>query len=89
MKNFLLLVHLTKFEFKYDQWKAIFDADIASQRSFMRGTVTSKINDYSAIVSTEVFDKRTMDAFMTASAPRFADMGVKYEIYTLNHIHSD
>ena len=30
-----------------------------------------------------------MDAFMAANAPRFADMGVKHEIYILNHIHSD
>ncbi len=29
-----------------------------------------------------------MDAFMAANAPRFADMGVKHEIYTLNHIHT-
>ena len=89
MKNFLLVVHLTKSEFKYDQWKAIFDADAAEQSAFMRGTVVGKISNNSAIVSTEAFDKPTMDAFMASRASQFADMGIKHEIYTLNHIHSD
>ena len=56
--------------------------------AFIRGRVVGKISNDNAIRSTEVFDKPTMDAFMAANAPRFADMGVKHEIYILNRIHT-
>jgi hypothetical protein len=57
--------------------------------AFIRGRVIGKISNDTAILSTEVFDKPTMDAFMASRAHLFADSGFKHEIYTLNHIHTD
>ncbi len=55
----------------------------------MRGTVIGKISNDTGVLSTEVFDKPTMDACMASRAHLFADSGFKHEIYTLNHIHTD
>lgn len=69
----------------FDAWHAVFKGDAEAQATFMRNTLVGRVDDHTAIVTTEVFDMAVMGAFM--SDPRMAqleaEMGLKHEVYTM------
>ena len=40
----------------YDEWKKKFDADAEVQSQMMRNTIVGKVDDNTAMISTEVFN---------------------------------
>ena len=53
----------------YDDWKKAFDADAEMQAEFMRETIVGKVDEQTAIVSSDVFAPEKMQQLM--SAPDF------------------
>ena len=83
MKNLLIITKFTKPGFTYPLWRSAFDADAQAQSAFWRGTLVGKVDEQTAMISTEVIDREAMTNFLKANAPRFADMGVEHEVYSL------
>ena len=83
MKNLLMIAKFTKPGFTYSMWRAAFDADAQAQSVFWRGTIVGQVDDMTAMISTEVIDPVAMTAFLQANGPRFAELGVEHEVYTL------
>jgi len=83
MKNLLIIAKFTKPGFTYAMWRAAFDADAQAQSAFWRGTIVGKVDETTVMISTEVIDRETMTKFFQANGPRFADLGVEHEVYSL------
>lgn len=81
--NLTIIVRMEKATF--DAWHAVFTGDAEAQAAFMRNTMVGRVDDHTAIVSTEVTDMAVMGAFM--SDPRMAameaEMGLSHEVYTM------
>ena len=81
--NLTIIVRMAKTDF--DTWYAIFQGDADAQAAFMRNTIVGRVDDHTAIVTTEVTDMAVMGAFM--SDPRMAEleaeMGLSHEVYNM------
>jgi len=89
MKNLFLIVYLKNDDYQYDQWRADFDADSDMHKMFMRGVMIGKIDDRTAMVAAEIFDKAGRDAYMAATAERSANLGIKNQAYAMIQISAD
>ena len=69
----------------YDEWKKKFDADAEAQSQMMRNTIVGKVDDKTAMISTEVFNSEMVGQFM--SSDEFKQMeeelGLSHEVYQL------
>ena len=69
----------------YDDWKKAFDADAEMQAEFMRETIVGKVDEQTAIVSSDVFAPEKMQQLM--SDPEFKqleeEMGLEHTVYFL------
>ena len=54
MKNLFLIVRLKNDDYRYDQWRADFDAEADAHKLFMRGVTIGKIDDHTAMVAAEI-----------------------------------
>jgi hypothetical protein len=86
MKNLFIIAKFTKPDFTYSMWRAAFDSDARAQSAFWRGTIVGQVDQDKAMISTEVIDQAAMTAFFQANGPRFADLGVEHEVYTLTQV---
>lgn len=86
MKHVMLIAHLDKSSLTYDAWKKIFDADKEAQSKFWKGTLVGKVDDKTAIITTEIIDQPAMMAFMAANGPRFESLKIEHEVYGLSPI---
>ncbi len=69
----------------YDEWKKKFDADAEVQSQMMKNTIVGKVDDNTAMISTEVFNPQMIGEFM--SSDEFKQMeeelGLSHEVYQL------
>ena len=69
----------------YDEWKKKFDSDAEVQSQMMRNTIVGKVDDETAMISTEVFNPDMVGQFM--SSHEFKQMekelGLSHEVYQL------
>ena len=69
----------------YDEWKEKFDADAEVQSQMMKNTIVGKVDDNTAMISTEVFNPQMIGEFM--SSDEFKQMeeelGLSHEVYQL------
>ena len=69
----------------YDECKQKFDADAEVQSQMMRNTIVGKVDDETAMISTEVFNSEMVGQFM--SSDEFKQMeeelGLSHEVYQL------
>jgi len=49
----------------YDEWKKKFDEDSEVQSQMMRNTIVGKVDDNTAMISTEVFNPELVGQFMS------------------------
>jgi hypothetical protein len=89
MKNLFLIVQLKNDDYRYDQWRADFDAEADAHKLFMRGVTVGKIDDHTAMVAAEIFDKPGRDAYLAATAERSAALGIKNQSYVMIQISAD
>jgi hypothetical protein len=83
MRNLLIVAKLTKCDITYSMWRAVFDADAQAQSAFWRGTIVGQVDEQTAMISTEVIDPSAMTKFLQANGPRFVDLGVDHEVYSM------
>ena len=81
--NTLIIAKMTKVN--YEDWKIKFDEDAEVQAKMMRNTTVGKVDDNTAIISTEVFNPEMIGQFM--SSDEFKQMeqslGLSHEVYQL------
>ena len=69
----------------YDDWKKKFDSDAEVQSQMMKNTIVGKVDDKTAMISTEVFNPEMIEQFM--SSDEFKQMeeafGLSHEVYQL------
>ena len=69
----------------YDEWKKKFDADAEVHSQMMKNTIVGKVDDNTAMISTEVFNPQMIGEFM--SSDEFKQMeeelGLSHEVYQL------
>ena len=69
----------------YDEWKKKFDEDSEVQSQMMRNTIVGKVDDNTAMISTEVFNPELVGQFM--SSDEFKQMeqelGLSHDVYQL------
>jgi len=81
--NLTIIVRMEKTTF--DEWHAIFKSDADAQAAFMRNTLVGRVDDRTAIISTEVTNMQVMGTFMAdpRMAEMEAEMGLSHEIYNM------
>ena len=62
--NTLIIVKITNVT--YDEWKKKFDSDAEAQSKMMRNTLVGRVDENTAMISTEVFDIEMVGQFMTS-----------------------
>ena len=69
----------------YDNWKKKFDDDADVQSKMMRNTIVGKVDDTTAMISTEVFNPEMVGEFMTSDEFKNMekDLGLSHEIFQL------
>ena len=82
--NTLIIVNIKNTT--YDEWKKKFDEDSEVQSQMMRNTIVGKVDDNTAMISTEVFNPEIVEQFM--SSDEFKQMeqelGLSHDVYQLN-----
>ena len=63
MANFMAVVKLSKSTF--EEWKQGMDEDAEMTQMFMRDVMIGKVDDYTAIVSADVFDPELQQQYMS------------------------
>ena len=81
MANFVAVVKLSKSTF--EEWKQGMDEDAEMTQMFMRDVMIGKVDDYTAIVSADVFDPELQRQYMSDSAlQEMAEMyGAEHSLY--------
>ena len=69
----------------YDKWKKKFDEDSEVQSQMMRNTIVGKVDDNTAMISTEVFNPEMIEQFMQSEAFKQMEqeLGLSHEVYQL------
>ena len=69
----------------YDEWKKKFDSDAKVQSQMMRNTIVGKVDDETAMISTEVFNPDMVGQFMSSdeSKQMEKELGLSHEVYQL------
>ena len=83
MLNTMIVVKMTKTN--YTEWKKLFDGNAEMRAKFMRDALVGKVDEYTAIVTADIFDPEGMK--QTLSDPElgksFEEMGIEHTIYML------
>ena len=81
--NTLIIVNIKNTS--YDTWRKKFDEDSEVQSQMMRNTIVGKVDDNTAMISTEVFNPEMVGQFM--SSDEFKQMeqelGLSHDVYQL------
>ena len=82
--NTLILVKISNVT--YDEWKKKFDADSEAHSKMIRNTLVGKVDENTAMISTEVFDKEMVGQFMTSDEFKKMEqeLGLSHEVYQLS-----
>ena len=69
----------------YDDWKNKFDSDAEVQSQMMRNTIVGKVDDNTAMISTEVFNPDRVGQFMASNEFKQMEkeLGLSHEVYQL------
>lgn len=69
----------------YDEWKKIFDDDSEVQSKMMTNTIVGKVDNHTAMISTEVFNPEMVQEFMTSDEfiKMEKELGLSHEVYQL------
>ena len=81
--NTLILVKINNVT--YDEWKKKFDSDAVAQSKMMRNTLVGKVDDNTAMISTEIFDQEKVGQFMSSDEFKIMEqeLGLSHEVYQL------
>ena len=81
--NTLILVKISNVT--YDEWKKKFDYDADAQSKMMRNTLVGKVDDNTAMISTEIFDQEMVGQFMSSDEFKKMEqeLGLSHEVYQL------
>ena len=68
-----------------DEWKKKIDADAEVQSQMMRNSIVGKVDDETAIISTDVFNPEMVGQFMSSDEFKQMekDLGLSHEVYQL------
>lgn len=82
----LLIAHLTKPDFTYDMWRAMFDSDREMQSKFVHveHTIVGKVDDHTAMVVFDVFEPTLMAGALAENGHRFDEAGITHEVHVLS-----
>ena len=69
----------------YDEWKKKFDSDSEAHSKMMRNTLVGKVDEKTAMISTEIFDQEMVGQFMTSDEFKKMEqeLGLSHEVYQL------
>ena len=81
--NTLIIVNIKNTT--YDEWKKKFDEDSEVQSQMMRNTIVGKVDDNTAMVSTEVFNPEMVVQFMSSDEFKKMEqeLGLSHDVYQL------
>jgi hypothetical protein len=81
--NTLILVKISNVT--YDKWKKKFDSDSEAHSKMMRNTLVGKVDEKTAMISTEIFDQEMVGQFMTSDEFKKMEkeLGLSHEVYQL------
>ena len=81
--NTLILVKISNVT--YDEWKKKFDSDSEVHSKMMRNTLVGKVDEKTAMISTEIFDQEMVGQFMTSDEFKKLEqeLGLSHEVYKL------
>jgi len=81
--NTLILVKISNVT--YDEWKKKFDSDSDAHSKMMRNTLVGKVDEKTAMISTEIFDQEMVGQFMTSDEFKKMEqeLGLLHEVYQL------
>ena len=83
MLNTMIVVKITKTN--YTEWKKLFDGDAENRAKFMRDALVGKVDENTAVVTSDVFDPEGMKQAL--SDPElgkiFEEMGIEHTVYML------
>jgi hypothetical protein len=83
MLNTMIVVKITKTN--YTKWKKLFDGDAENRAKFMRDALVGKVDENTAVVTSDVFDPEGMKQAL--SDPElgkiFEEMGIEHTVYML------
>ena len=81
--NTLILVKISNVT--YDEWKKKFDSDSDAHSKMMRNTLVGKVDEKTAMISTEIFDQEMVGQFMTSDEFKKMEqeLGLSHEVYQL------
>ena len=81
--NTLILVKISNVTF--DEWKKKFDSDSEAHSKMMRNTLVGKVDEKTAMISTEIFDQEMVGQFMTSDEFKKMEkeLGLSHEVYQL------
>jgi ribosomal protein S17E len=82
--NTLIIVKISNVTF--DEWKKKFDSDAEVQSKMMRNTLVGRVDENTAMISTEVFDQEMVGQFMTSDEFKKMEqeLGLSHEVYQLS-----
>ena len=82
--NTLIVAKMTKVN--YEDWKIKFDEDAEVQSKMMRNTLVGRVDENTAMISTEVFDQEMVGQFMTSDEFKKMEqeLGLSHEVYQLS-----
>mgnify|MGYP001387742077 CR=1 FL=1 len=81
--NTLILVKISNVT--YDEWKKKFDSDSEVHSKMMRKTLVGKVDEKTAMISTEIFEQEMVGQFMTSDEFKKMEkeLGLSHEVYQL------
>ena len=81
--NTLILVKISNVT--YDEWKKKFDSDSEAHSKMMRNTLVGKVDEKTAMISTEIFDQEMVGQFMSSDEFKKMEqeLGLSHEVYKL------
>jgi hypothetical protein len=83
MLNTMIVVKITKTN--YTKWKKLFDGDAENRAKFMRDALVGKVDENTAVVTSDVFDPEGMKQALSDPelGKSFEEMGIEHTIYML------
>ena len=81
--NTLIIVKMQKITFQ--DWKKKFDEDSEIQSKMMKKTIVGKVDDKTAMISTEVINKDLVEEFMNSEdfKKMETNLGLHHDVYGL------
>ncbi|MCH2108721.1 MAG: hypothetical protein MK135_05295 [Polyangiaceae bacterium] len=83
MLNTMIIVHMK--EPKYAEWKEAFDGDKERQAHFMKDAVVGRVDERTAMVTADVFDRPALQALLKSDEFHHMEneMGLSHEFFEL------